>query len=149
MSKDANNFKLKTGKKLGNPPPHLNEVGINAWNFITAALDEMGVSDRADTKAVELFCMAYEEYIDLKGVIHGIDGEGGVGRTYETATNSGEVRFMLRPEVQLAEKAWVRAKSLLPELCLTTASRVRKGGNNNDKIEEDELDEFLGKIGRG
>jgi P27 family predicted phage terminase small subunit len=125
----------------------LNETGINAWNFITKSLEDMGCSDEADTKAVEFFCMAYEEYHDLMGIIHGVNGEGGTGRVYETYTNGGELRYMLRPEVQLAEKAWVRAKSLLPDLCLTTASRIRRSGKNNEKQDDDELDSFLGGIG--
>ena len=111
---------LNTGRPLGNPPNTLDETAIKVWNWVVEAHEALGCSDFTDTKAVEMFCLAFEEYMDLKEIVRE------EGRVYESATNSGELRYIVRPEVLLMEKAWVRARSLLPELCLTTAARVNK-----------------------
>jgi P27 family predicted phage terminase small subunit len=119
---------VKTGKPIYQPPDYLGQVGKICYQQIVADLEMMEVADRADSKAVEAFAAAYEEY--RKARKECLDN----GFTYETTVGEDEVRIIKRPEVEIMNAAWTRMRSLLPELYMTPASRQKVPGAGKDAV---------------
>lgn len=131
---------LKIGKKIGDAPSYLGEVGRACWVDVVGKLRQMGLEDKADEMSVEAFCAAYEEYRETRDVI---DQKG---YTYTTLSDRGGFRELKRPEVEIMQSAWSRMRGLLPELCMTPLSRLRAMPPDKDaKPTDDPMAEFLAK----
>ena len=98
----------------------------------------MRIEDMADEKAVEAFSAAYEEYrLNRDYVVKN-------GYTYETLSDRGGFRVLKRPEVEIMQSAWMRMRSLLPELCMTPLSRLRAMPPDKDAPKsKDPFSEFI------
>jgi len=125
---------LKTGQPIDAPPDYLGLVGKMCYQKIVQDLVDMGVADRADSRAVEAFATAYEEYRKARKIC--LDS----GYTYETVVGN-EVRIMKRPESEIMGNAWMRMRSLLSDLYLTPATRTKAPGIGKvaEKNEWDDL----------
>jgi P27 family predicted phage terminase small subunit len=89
-----------------------------AWDAIGGQLVTMGVMTVADAPALELLCLAYQEYRQAADLVLLR------GSTYRSRTPTGYL-MRKRPEVQVASDAWRRVKAMLVELGLTPAARTR------------------------
>jgi P27 family predicted phage terminase small subunit len=99
-------------------PAHLKDVARQAWRQIGQRLTTLRVVTEADGPALELLCLAYQEYRRAIGVVERR------GPTYATRTPTGMI-VRRRPEVAIASDAWRRVKAMLVEFGLTPAARSR------------------------
>lgn len=99
-------------------PVWLQGVGIDAWNELSALLDDMRVLTLADGPALALLCATYQDYRDAREVI------ARKGMTYECATQHDSI-WRTRPEVAIMSDAAKRLRSLMTEFGLTPAARSR------------------------
>lgn len=127
---------IKTGQPIDQAPDYLGIMGKMVYNKIVADLKEMGVADRADSRAVEAYASAYEEYRLARKVcmekgftmdIQALDEEG---KVYVEKTSK-------RPECDVMNAAWTRMKSLLVDLYLTPSARAKVPGSGTQKVGED------------
>ena len=130
---------VRVGKKFGTTPPaNLGLIGRECWLDAVSKLRAMRIEDMADEKAVEAFSAAYEEYrLNRDYVVKN-------GYTYETLSDRGGFRVLKRPEVEIMQSAWMRMRSLLPELCMTPLSRLRAMPPDKDAPKsKDPFSEFI------
>ncbi len=128
---------LTTGKKLPPCPLYLGKHGQHAYAQAVQNLRDLKMEDGADARAVEAFAGAYEDYREAREVV---DEQG---FTYETFTQSGELKVMKRPEVEIMADAWKRMSSLLSQLCFTPAARNRGKKGDKSKVDEDPFAKFM------
>lgn len=118
---------LTTGQGADEPPEHLDSIGKMCYKKVVQDLRDMGIVDRADSRAIEAFSSAYEEYRKARKVC--LDK----GFSIEIfADQDGElvcIRTQKRVETDVMQSAWMRMRSLLPELYLTPASRMKAPGS--------------------
>jgi len=116
-------------------PNWLNEDGKKVFMELSCLLHDMSVLTQADSIALEMLCDAYSEYKIAKEVVNSL------GATMEIVSREGNVKSIIRPEVQIANQAFVRVFQLLKEFGLTPSSRAkvnaieRGDGNTDVKIE--------------
>lgn len=119
---------VKTGEPIETPPDYLGVIGKICYNKIVQDLRDMGVADRADSRAVEAYASAYEEYRMARKICM----DKGFTMDVQALDEKGEVyveKTMKRPESEVMNNAWTRMKSLLVELYLTPSSRNKVPGN--------------------
>ncbi len=121
---------VKTGKPIDGPPEYLGMMGKMCYNKVVQDLVDMGVADRADSRTVEAFASAYEEY-RLARI------ECNKGFTYQTIDSKDRIILMKRPEVEVMQNAWTRMSSLLASLYLTPSSRAKVPGTGKKEASED------------
>lgn len=126
-----------TGRPLPACPKYLGTHGNAAYAHCVSVLKEMKLEDAADMRAVEAFAGAYEDYREARELV---DEEG---RTYQTFTQSGELKIQKHPGVDIMNDAWKRMASLLPHLCFTPVSRSKGKGKSNKKDDVDPFAAFL------
>lgn len=127
---------LRTGRKVDDPPDYLGLVGKMCYQKIVQDLTEMGIIDGADSRAIEAYAGAYEEYRKARKVC--LDE----GFSYTATNTSGEEREAKRPESEVMASAWTRMRSLLPDLYLTPSTRLKAPGAGKD-AKVDPFAEFL------
>lgn len=120
---------LKTGKPIEAPPDYLGPMGKVCYQKVVADLTEMGVIDRADSRAIEAYAAAYEEYRKARKVCM----DKGFVELVETQSGSREMK---RAEAEIMGAAWTRMRSLLPDLYLTPAARTKAPGSGEDKKDD-------------
>lgn len=108
------------------PPGWLNEYGKQAWGDLLPVLRGMGVITIADPTAFALLCDALGEYITARAWVQEHED------TYAVASQDGQLTWRKRPEVEIAQDAWRRAKTMLTEFGLTPAARSRVSGKTAD-----------------
>ncbi len=113
---------IKTGHPIDEAPSYLGAMGRMCYNKVVQDLVDMGVADRADSRIVEAFSAAYEEY-RLARI------ECNKGFTYQTIDSKDRIIVMKRPEVEIMQNAWTRMSSLLASLYLTPSSRAKVPGS--------------------
>ena len=113
---------LRTSQPIDAAPEYLGVIGKTCYQRIVADLVGMGVADRADSKAVEAFASAYEEYRKMRKVL--------MDEGFTMLIGTGDdVHPTKRPEVDIMTSSWSRMRTLLPELYLTPAARAKAPAN--------------------
>lgn len=108
------------------PPEWLGDNGKEAWSDLLPVLRGMGVVTIADPMAFALLCDALGEYIDARAWLKEHED------VYAVASKDGDLTWRKRPEVEIAQDAWRRAKTMLTEFGLTPAARSRVSGKAAD-----------------
>ena len=100
-------------------PSWLSEDGKKAFSELSNLLYDMSVLTSADELALTLLCDAYSEYKSAKEIVNTL------GATVEIMSREGNSKPTIRPEVQIANQAFVRVFQLLKEFGLTPSSRAK------------------------
>ncbi len=100
-------------------PSWLSEDGKIAFSELSILLHDMAVLTQADELALTLLCDAYSEYKSAKEIVNTL------GATVEIMSREGNSKPTIRPEVQIANQAFVRVFQLLKEFGLTPSSRAK------------------------
>tara|TARA_R110000824_G_scaffold386074_1_gene580545 strand:- start:1393 stop:1869 length:477 start_codon:yes stop_codon:yes gene_type:complete len=100
-------------------PTWLSEDGQKAFVELSNLLHDMSVLTQADELALTLLCDAYSEYKSAKEIVNSL------GATVEIMSREGNSKPTIRPEVQIANQAFVRVFQLLKEFGLTPSSRAK------------------------
>ena len=106
-------------------PTWLSEDGQKAFSELSTLLHDMSVLTQADELALTLLCDAYSEYKNAKEVVNQL------GATVEIMSREGNSKPTIRPEVQIANQAFVRVFQLLKEFGLTPSSRAKVNAIEN------------------
>lgn len=130
---------VTTGKRLPPCPDYLGKHGQKAYSSAVQTLRDLKLEDAADARVVEAFAGAYEDYREAREVV---DAEG---MTYKTFTQTGELRWLKRPEVEIAADAWRRMSTALSQMCMTPVSRSKGKPGGKPAVEEDPFAMFLPK----
>lgn len=104
------------------PPEWLGPRAVEAWADLLPVLRKMGVLTTADPMAFALLCDALGEYIEAREWVQSHED------VYAVTGKDGVVGYRKRPEVEIAQDAWRRAKTMLTEFGLTPAARSRVSG---------------------
>ena len=100
-------------------PTWLSEDGQKTFLELGELLHDMSVLTNADVLALELLCDAYSEYKGAKQIVNEL------GATQDIISREGNTKTVIRPEVQIANQAFVRVFQLLKEFGLTPSSRAK------------------------
>jgi len=106
-------------------PSWLSEDGQKAFSELSTLLHDMSVLTQADELALTLLCDAYSEYKSAKEIVNSL------GATVEIMSREGNSKPTIRPEVQIANQAFVRVFQLLKEFGLTPSSRAKVNAIEN------------------
>ena len=106
-------------------PTWLSEDGQKAFAELSTLLHDMAVLTQADELALTLLCDAYSEYKKAKEVVNEL------AATVEVMSREGNSKPTIRPEVQIANQAFVRVFQLLKEFGLTPSSRAKVNAIEN------------------
>ncbi len=106
-------------------PTWLSEDGQKAFSELSNLLHDMSVLTQADELALTLLCDAYSEYKNAKEIVNQL------GATVEIMSREGNSKPTIRPEVQIANQAFVRVFQLLKEFGLTPSSRAKVNAIEN------------------
>ena len=106
-------------------PTWLSEDGQKAFVELSTLLHNMMVLTQADEMALTLLCDSYSEYKKAKDVVNEL------GTTMEVTSREGNVKSIIRPEVQIANQSFVRVFQLLKEFGLTPSSRAKVNAIEN------------------
>jgi len=117
-------------------PSGLGRQGSTLWTELVNILSDRQTLTKADRRALELTCRAYEEYRQTEAVLRK------KGTSYETQSTGGALMIRPRPEATQCDSAWKRVMKGLIEFGLTPASRSRVPGAAGGK---DSFDEWLSK----
>ena len=102
-------------QRLPPAPPHLTEDEKKEWRRIGRQLLEAGLITRMDTDVLAAYCKAYVRWVEAEAAV----------RKYGTIIKSPNGFPMQSPYLAVANKAMEQMRSLMSELGLTPASRVR------------------------
>lgn len=105
-------------------PSDMSDRGREAWGYVVAVLDRMGVLTEADAMAVELMCEARADWLSARDEIIASGGE-----TY--TTEGGLIKA--HPAVAMRNDAARRLQSLLAEFGMTPSSRSKVNANGEDE----------------
>lgn len=108
-------------------PAHMTDRGREAWGYVIAVLDRMGVLTEADALAVELLCEARSDWLSARDQI-----AAGGGETY--TTDGGLIKA--HPAVAMRNDAARRLQSMLVEFGLSPASRSKVSAKEPDAKED-------------
>lgn len=111
------------------PPEWLGDRGRDAWHDLMPVLRKMGVLTTADPMAFALLCDALGEYIEARAWIQANED------VYSFVGKDGSTTWRKRPEVEIAQDAWRRAKTMLTEFGLTPAARSRVSGKPEESTD--------------
>lgn len=120
-----------TGEGLPDPK-RLPPISMAMYREVRQLLREMQLEDKADRYAVELLARAYNDWRQAQEFVEKN------GSSFQVTSREGAVIWRPYPQVRVAADAWRRVKSMLEELGLTPASRV-KFGDGDDASELDRL----------
>jgi len=104
-------------------PGHMSDRGREAWGYVVALLDRMGVLTEADALALELLCEARADWLSARDEIRIAGGE-----TY--TTEGGLIKA--HPAVAMRNDAARRMQSLLAEFGMSPSSRSKVSVMNLD-----------------
>lgn len=104
---------------VGQPPEHLDSVGVQCWKRLSILLDGTGVLTQPDEFALERMCDAYADVQACKALIERD------GRTYTTTGTDGSTLIKQNPAVGQLRAADALFKSYLTEFGLTPAARSK------------------------
>ena len=120
LRKDRTNpYEPKLPVAIPPTPTWLSEDGQKAFVELSTLLHDMSVLTNADELALTLLCDAYSEYKSAKQIVNSL------GATVEIMSREGNSKPTIRPEVQIANQAFVRVFQLLKEFGLTPSSRAK------------------------
>lgn len=100
-------------------PSWLSEDGQQSFIHLSTLLGDMTVLTEADELSLTLLCDAYGDYKQAKEIINEL------GPTQEVTSREGHAKSIQRPEVLIANQAFVRLFALLKEFGLTPSSRAK------------------------
>lgn len=102
-------------KRLPPPPDHLTEAEKAEWRRIGKHLLEAGLLTKLDLDVLEAYCRTYVRWVEAEEQV----------RRYGTVIKSPNGYPIQSPYLAIANKALAQMKSLMGEMGLTPASRVR------------------------
>jgi len=100
-------------------PTWLSEDGQKSFIELSSLLYDMSVLTEADELSLTLLCDAYGDYKQAKEIINTL------GPTQDVTSREGHTKSIQRPEVIIANQAFVRVFQLLKEFGLTPSSRAK------------------------
>jgi P27 family predicted phage terminase small subunit len=106
-------------------PTWLSEDGQKSFIELSIMLHDMSVLTQADELSLTLLCDAYGDYKQAKEVINTL------GPTQDVTSREGHTKSIQRPEVIIANQAFVRVFQLLKEFGLTPSSRAKVNAIEN------------------
>ena len=102
-------------KRMPPAPSHLTDDEKKEWRRIGRQLLEAGLITRMDTDVLAAYCKAYVRWVEAEASV----------RKFGTIIKSPNGFPMQSPYLAVANKAMEQMRSLMSELGLTPASRVR------------------------
>lgn len=112
------------------PPHHLDELGLEAWERIVPKLASLGILTELDGEALSLYCHTYSRW---RLALADIEGHG-----VTTSTDLGAIKA--NPAVSIASQCERLMAAILMEFGLTPSSRSRV---KTDAQPQDALADFL------
>jgi len=106
-------------------PTWLSEDGQKSFFELSIMLHDMSVLTQADELSLTLLCDAYGDYKQAKEIINTL------GPTQDVTSREGHTKSIQRPEVIIANQAFVRVFQLLKEFGLTPSSRAKVNAIEN------------------
>jgi P27 family predicted phage terminase small subunit len=100
-------------------PSWLSEEGQRSFAELSTLLHDMSVLTLADEMSLTILCDSYADYKNAKEVINEL------GASQEVISREGHTKSIQRPEVMIANQAFVRVFALLKEFGLTPSSRAK------------------------
>jgi len=100
-------------------PTWLSEEGQKSFVELSTLLHDMSVLTLADEMSLTILCDSYADYKNAKEVINQL------GPSQEVTSREGHTKSIQRPEVLIANQAFVRVFALLKEFGLTPSSRAK------------------------
>lgn len=119
----------KPRRERPSAPGHMSDKAREAWGYVTAILDRMGVLTEADAVSLEMLCEAYADYLAARAELAGFGSN-----YYQTVNQSGGVMHRAHPAVAVMQDADRRIRAWLAEHGMTPSarSRVKAGGEGED-----------------
>lgn len=102
-------------KRMPPPPDHFTETEKAEWKRIGKFLLDAGLITKLDLNVLEAYCRTYVRWVEAEEQV----------RRYGTVIKSPNGYPIQSPYLSIANKALEQMKSLMGELGLTPASRVR------------------------
>lgn len=133
-----NQAEPKPRRERPSPPAHLSARAREAWGYVSALLDRMGVLTEADAVALEQLCEVYAEVIDLRADI------AANGRFQTVTTKAGGEMERLRPAYAALMDADRRLKGWLIEFGKTPSARSKVKTDGEGAEQADPAAEFFG-----
>ena len=119
-------------------PTWLSEEGQKSFVELSTLLHDMSVLTQADEVSLTLLCDAYGDYKQAKEVINTL------GPTQDITSREGHTKSKQRPEVVIANQAFVRVFQLLKEFGLTPSSRAKVNAiENQGKTPDIKIENFF------
>jgi P27 family predicted phage terminase small subunit len=119
-------------------PTWLSEEGQKSFVELSTLLHDMSVLTQADEVSLTLLCDAYGDYKQAKEVINTL------GPTQDVTSREGHTKSIQRPEVVIANQAFVRVFQLLKEFGLTPSSRAKVNAiENQGKTPDIKIENFF------
>ena len=119
-------------------PTWLSEEGQKSFVELSTLLHDMSVLTQADEVSLTLLCDAYGDYKQAKEVINTL------GPTQDVTSREGHTKSIQRPEVLIANQAFVRVFQLLKEFGLTPSSRAKVNAiENQGKTPDIKIENFF------
>lgn len=115
-------------------PVYFGKIAKAEWARIVPELQRLKLLSVVDLKALEVYCMTYQEYVEAERVL------AKEGPVYKTQTKDGELAYKVRPEKTISQKARQLLKGYLAEFGMTPSSRAGvsaiDGTEENDTIKD-------------
>lgn len=118
-------------------PTWLSEQGQKSFIELSHILHDMTVLTLADSMALEMLCDSYSEYKEAKIIINTL------GSTDVVHSREGNAKTVVRPEVQIANQAFVRVVQLLKEFGLTPSSRAKVNAIEREASSDSKVENFF------
>ena len=119
-------------------PTWLSEEGQKSFVELSTLLHDMSVLTQANEVSLTLLCDAYGDYKQAKEVINTL------GPTQDVTSREGHTKSIQRPEVVIANQAFVRVFQLLKEFGLTPSSRAKVNAiENQGKTPDIKIENFF------
>ncbi len=108
--------------KLPYPPPTLGEVGKEEWSRAGDALISVGILRSSDIKTFELYCAAWEQWIDAKTELN---RQQALEQRSVLVIENKQGNFVPNPLLRIIKSAGETVMKFSSEFGLTPSSRAR------------------------
>lgn len=131
-----NKAEPKVARSRPSAPAHVSDLAREAWGYLSATLDRMGVLTEVDAVALEGLC---EAYADMREARRALREHG--ARYYETVNKDGGIMIRPHPALGDMQDADRRIRAWVVEFGMTPSARSRVKADGSE--EEDEADKFF------
>lgn len=119
------------------PPEWLDPIALEEWNRVVPILDKIGLLTKVDGFVLEAYCTCYAYWVKHELVLRPLCGKAGL--VYLPAKDKKSTYMQVIPQVAIAHRYLVLARSFAAELGLSPSMRVKltiPGGGRAPKDDE-------------